>query len=297
MKKLFTTSVLGASLLALSACGESEAGELTVGGKNFTEQFVLSEITAIYLEENDYDVERSANMGSEVVREALENGQVDLYWEYTGTALVNYLDQEPLAEGEEAYEIVKEMDKEEFGIQWLDMAELNNAYTLMMRSEDAEEKGIESISDLADYVNENPEDITFATNAEFAEREDGLPGVEDEYGFEFADVSQMDSGLTYQALNDGQVEVAMGFETDPRIVDFDLVTLEDDLTFLPAYNGAVTVHEDALETNPDLEELLAPLAELLTSEEASQLNYEVDVAERSETEVAREWLEENGLLD
>lgn len=304
MKKFLTLTMTAVLAAMMTACGEDDAsgetkGEITVGGKNFTEQFILAKITSIYLNENGYEVEEATNMGSEVLRQALESSQVDLYWEYTGTGLVNYLSQEPVASSEEAYDIVKEMDSSENGIEWLDMANLNNTYTLMMQEEKSEELGIHSIDELAEFVNNNPGELTFAANAEFASRPDGLAGVEEMYGFEFGgqNVVRMDSGLTYQALKDGQVDVAMGFSTDSRILGFNLVGLEDNLGFFPAYNAAVTVRSEVLETYPELEELLAPLAELLDTETMTELNYLVDIEQENETEVATGWLTENGLIE
>ncbi|TMW70424.1 glycine betaine ABC transporter substrate-binding protein [Alteribacter natronophilus] len=304
MKKM-TAGLSILSLMALAACGgggdggEESAGDLVVGGKNFTEQFVLATITSIYLQENGYNVEEATNMGSEVVRDALVNEQVDLYWEYTGTALVNYLGEDPVSDGDEAFDLVKELDYEQNGITWLDRAEVDNTYTLMMRQEAADEMGIESISDLADYVNANPGELSFASNAEFASRSDGLPGAEEAYGFEFGsgNVNRMDSGLTYQALRDGNVDVSMGFSTDSRIVAFDLVNLEDDKGFFPAYNAAISIRDEILEEHPELEELLAPLAQNLDTQTMTELNYEVDIEQRNESEVAREWLAEHGLID
>ncbi|MCE7791595.1 glycine betaine ABC transporter substrate-binding protein [Salipaludibacillus sp. CUR1] len=304
MKKSLMLSALAAAVLA--GCGNNEdaggngdsKGSIEVGGKNFTEQFILAKITSIYLEEQGYDVTENTNMGSEVLRQALENEQVDLYWEYTGTGLVNYLNEDPVASSEEAYDLVKELD-EENGIIWLDAAEINNTYTLMMREENADELGISSLSDLADYVNNNPGELEFASNAEFASRADGLAGVQETYGFEFGSnqVVRMDSGLTYQALDEEQVDVAMGFATDSRIKGFDLLTLEDDEGFFPAYNAAPTVREGILENNPELEDTLQALSEQLDTETMTELNYQVDMEQRSETEVSREWLEENGLID
>ena len=305
MKKLLLIMVTAMLVALLAACGgESDAssdskGKLTVGGKNFTEQFILAKITSLYLEEQGYEIDEATNMGSEVLRQALESSQVDLYWEYTGTGLVNYLGQDPVASSEEAYDIVKEMDYNENEINWLDMANLNNTYTLMMKEETANQLGITSVSELAEYVSANPGEITFASDAEFAIRPDGLPGVESMYGFEFgsSNVVRMDAGLTYQALNDGQVDVAMGFSTDSRILGFNLYNLEDDLGFFPAYNAAVTVRGDILKAHPELEELLAPLAELMDTETMTQLNYLVDIEQKNETEVATQWLVENGLIE
>ncbi|SER82970.1 glycine betaine ABC transporter substrate-binding protein [Salipaludibacillus aurantiacus] len=304
MKKSLMLSALAAAVLA--GCGNNEdaggngesKGSIEVGGKNFTEQFILAKITSIYLEEQGYDVTENTNMGSEVLRQALENEQVDLYWEYTGTGLVNYLNEDPVASSDEAYDLVKELD-EENGIIWLDAAEVNNTYTLMMREENADELGISSLSDLADYVNNNPGELEFASNAEFASRADGLAGVQDTYDFEFGSnqVVRMDSGLTYQALDEEQVDVAMGFATDSRIKGFDLLALEDDEGFFPAYNAAPTVRESILENHPELEDTLQALSEKLDTETMTELNYQVDMEQRSETEVSREWLEENGLID
>lgn len=311
MKKLLSLALALVLIMVLAACGgqeeassnengsnEGTAQKVTVGAKNFTEQFVLSKILAIYLKENGYEVEEKSNMASQVVRTALENNQVNLYWEYTGTGLVNYNKQDPISESEKAYQKVKEVDKEN-GIIWLDRSNVNNTYTLMMKREHAEELGIESISDLAAYINENPDELKLAADAEFATRPDGIKGVEDTYGFKFgtANLKKMDVGLFYQALKDGQVEVATGFSTDSRIKAFDLVNLVDDMSFFPAYNAAITVNEETLNKHPELEELLKPLAEKLDTEVMTELNYAVDIQEESETEVARNWLVENGLIE
>ncbi|QHS23680.1 glycine betaine ABC transporter substrate-binding protein [Virgibacillus sp. MSP4-1] len=308
MKKVLSF-LLVLSLVFVTACGGSEESsgsdgsgdgekKLVIGAKNFTEQFVLSKILSIYLKENGYEVEEKNNMASQVVRTALENQQVDLYWEYTGTSLVTYNNQDPIANADEAYEAVKEIDKKN-GIVWLNPADVNNTYTLMMRKDDSEELGIKTISDLAEYMNENPDELLIGTNAEFATRPDGIKGVQKTYGFEVpsSNLKKMDSGLFYQALRDGQVDVATGFMTDSRIKAFDLVTLEDDKNFFPAYHAAITIHEDSLAKYPELEELLKPLAENLDSETMMDLNYRVDIDEESETDVARSWLVENGLIE
>ncbi len=306
MKKIFSFAVIITLMVSLlSACSsdsDSSASasdkKLIVGAKNFTEQFVLSKILAIYLKENGYEVEEKNNMASQVVRQALENKQVDLYWEYTGTSLVNYNKLDPISDSVEAYEKVKEVDKEN-GLVWLDQSAVNNTYTLMMKEDQAKELGIESISDLADYINENPGELTLGTDAEFATRPDGIKGVEKTYGFKFgsSNLKKMDVGLFYQALRDGQVDVATGFSTDSRIKAFKLVNLEDDKSFFPAYNAGITVHEKTFKKYPELEELLKPLAEKITTETMTDLNYQVDIEEKSETEVARKWLTDNGLIE
>ncbi|RBP85424.1 osmoprotectant transport system substrate-binding protein [Cytobacillus firmus] len=301
---LFLAIIVAATL---SACGSSSAnsedgggdskGKVAVGGKDFTEQQILSKITSIYLKENGFDVEEASNMGSAVVRSALENGQIDIYWEYTGTGLVVYQKQEVETDPEEAYEKVKENDKEH-GITWLNKANFNNTYAILMKKDTAEKMGVKTISDLAKMVNDNPDKLKFASNAEFYAREDGVKGLQKLYGFKFPskNVVKMDSGLLYNALKDGQVDVSVGFATDGRIKGFDLVILEDDQQFFPAYNGVPVVRQEVAEKSPEISELMNKLAGLLDNETMMSLNYSVDVEHKDITEVSRSWLEEQGLV-
>lgn len=289
------------SLLVFSGCGASgggaDKGEVTIGGKDFTEQHLLTKITAVYLKEQGYDVEEAGSMGSTVARKALENGQVDMYWEYTGTALVVYHKQPAVADPDKAFDQVKKTDEEK-GLTWLYQSGVNNTYTIMMRKDQAEQLSIRSISDLAEYVKNNPKKLTFATNAEFFSRDDGLKGLQKHYGFSFpADrVKKMDSGILYNALKEGQVDVSVGFATDGRIKAFNLVRLEDDKGFFPAYNASPVVRKESLEENPELKDLLVRLAERLDTETMMELNYKVDVEHQDVAEVAREWLVSEGLV-
>jgi osmoprotectant transport system substrate-binding protein len=275
----------------------SETKKIVVGGKTFTEQHILAKITSIYLKEKGYEVEEATNMGSTVVRSALENGQIDMYWEYTGTALVVYQKQAVETDPNVAYEKVKEKDKEK-NLVWLNKTSFNNTYAILMRQDKANELGIKSISDLADYVNNNGDKLKFASNAEFYAREDGIKGMEKKYGFEFPakNVIKMDSGLIYNALKDEQVDVSVGFGTDGRINGFDLVVLEDDKFFFPAYNAAPVVRQEVLDKYEGLAELLNQIADRLDTETMMKLNYTVDVEHKDVAEVAREWLASEGLI-
>lgn len=292
---LFTSVLL---LLFLSACGGSDK-QITIGSKSFTEQYLFAKMTAILLEEEGFDVEETTDLGSTALRQALENKQVDLTWDYVGTALVTYLGKEPMTDPVEAYNTLNEIDQAENDIVWTNLNEVDNSYTLMMREDHANELGIQSISDLAAYINENPDELSIATNAEFFNRDDGLPGVEETYGFEFSPnhVHEMETGLTYNALRDEEVDVAVGFATDGRIDAFGFINLEDDQSFFPSYNAAAAMTTEIYEKYPELEEILTPLSELLTSEVMRGLNYQVDIEDRSVDEVAREFLIENGLIE
>lgn len=314
MKDLLKFLLFTSLLLILVACGGNESKtssdtsdkndeavteekeKIVIGGKDFTEQLLLSKITAIYLKENGYPIEEASNMGSTVVRSALENGQIDLYWEYTGTALVIFQEQEAETDPDKTYQIVKENDAE-VGLVWMDKSEVNNTYALLMRRDKAEELGIKTISDLANHINNVDDSLIFSSNAEFYAREDGMKGLQKEYGFEFPanNVVRMDSGLLYDALKEGQTDVSVGFATDARIKGFDLVVLEDDLKFFPAYNAAPVIREDKL--NDEIAGLLNELAANLDSEIMMGLNYLVDVEHKDISEVAREWLEDKGFID
>jgi osmoprotectant transport system substrate-binding protein len=306
MKKFMSLFFALAMLFSLAACssstsnnegGDSGKGKVTVGGKDFTEQHILSKITSIYLKENGFDVEEASNMGSTVVRSALENGQIDTYWEYTGTGLVVYQKQEVETDSNKAYEKVKENDKKN-GIAWLNKANFNNTYAILMKKDTANKLGVKTISDLAKLVEKNPEKLKFASNAEFYARQDGVKGLQKLYGFEFPskNVVKMDSGLLYNALKDGQVDVSVGFATDGRIKGFKLVVLEDDKKFFPAYNGAPVVSQKVVDKNPELPKLLNKLADLLDNDTMMSLNYAVDIEHKDVTEVSREWLEKESLI-
>ena len=299
-KKWVGMAIMITLALILSSCSSIGVGEkrISVGGKNFTEQYLLSEMTAFLLEEEGFKVKQMNNLGSTVVRKALENNQVDLMWEYTGTALITYMKQDPIADPDKTFEKVKDLDAKN-DIHWMNMSRVNNTYALAMTKEKAEELDIHSISDLGVYINEHPDELTIASDAEFANRQDGLPGVEEKYGFDFGaqNIKQMDIGLTQRALDKGQVDVSVAFETDATIRDYGLVTLEDDKQFFPPYRAAVSVNKDILKKYPEIEEITGRLAEKLDSEIMRELNYKVDIEGNSVSVVAYEWLVDNGMID
>ena len=273
---------------------------LRVGGKKFTEGYVMAEMISLLLESRGIDVEERFDMGSGVVREALEHGQVDLYWEYTGTAYVMHQkrdDPAVMSDSGRVYDAVKALDAEQ-GLIWLERAPFNNTYTLMMTREKSEELGIGSISELAHYVQSHPTEVSLATNAEWFARPDGFQGLGKHYGFEFPldKVVKMEAGLIYRALRDGVIEVAMGYSTDARIVALDLVNLVDDKAFFPAYNPAPVVRREVLEAHPELEALLNEISRRLDDATIMRLNYQADISHQSPEQVAKAWLAEQGLL-
>lgn len=303
MKKILSLYTVLLIVVMLTACGggsgNDENKEIVFGAKNFTEQFLLAQMGTIILEENGFTVEERSNLGSTALRQALENEQVDITFDYTGTGLVTYMGEDPIADKQEAYKTVNELDQERNSIYWTNLMDVNNTYTIAMKEKRADELGIASIADLANYVNENPGELRFGTDAEFGNRPDGLPGVQETYGFEFGsdNISEMTYGLQYDALDNDEVDVAVGFETDSRIRELNLVNLEDPEEFFPSYNAALAMTEETYENYPEIQELLQPLTDELDSEIMRELNYQVDIEERSVNDVAGEYLEENGFIE
>ena len=292
------TAIAAAAALALGALGGAAKAEITVGGKNFTEQLLLSEMTTIYLAEKGFEVEKRDGMGSTVLRRAQLNGQVDLYWEYVGTSLIVYNKVEDGASlpSDEAYAKVKELDGEK-GLVWLEPSDANNTYALAMRAEQSEEMGIDTISEFVARV-ENEGDLTLATNSEWAGRPDGLPGLQEHYDFRMsrADLKRMQTGLVYTALKEGQVDVGLVFATDGRIAAFDFDVLEDDKGFFPSYDLTPVVREDTLEANPKLRGHMNTLSSKLDSETMRTLNQRVDVDKETIEAVAEDFLKNEGLI-
>src|SRR4029453_12937980 len=207
---------LGRLLAAIALAGlivyGAAAQTIVVGGQSFTEQQIMTAMTVALLKAKGFAPDRKAGMGSAAVRAALENGQIDVYWEYTGTALTAFNKiTDKFASGDEADRKIKEVDGAK-GIVWLNMSSVNNTYAFAMNRDDAQKRGIVTMSDFAKAVKSNPK-LTFASNAEFYARPDGLPGWQTAYGFEFdrENVKRMDTGLTYNALKDRQVDSAAVF--------------------------------------------------------------------------------------
>ena len=291
------TSMLIAGAIATAlVTGTARAEEIVVGGKDFTEQLLLAEMTAQLLEAKGFDVEKRDGMGSQVVRDAQVNGQIDLYWEYTGTSLVTYNKVTEPMNAADTYAKVKELDAAQ-GLTWLAPSAANNTYALAVRASDEKTDPIKSLSDLAKAYNDG-ETLLMAVNAEFPRRPDGLIGLEETYDFETgrANLRPMDSGLTYQALEQDQVDIALVFATDGRIQAFDFRILGDDKEFFPNYAIAPVVRSDTLEANPGLVEPLEAMAAKLDDATMQRLNAEVDVDKKAIDAVASEFLKANDLI-
>jgi osmoprotectant transport system substrate-binding protein len=295
MFKAKLTGLIAAATLALGFTAAS-AQSVVVGGKNFTEQQLMAELTSQLLQAKGFKVDKRAGLGTAPLRQAQEAGQVDVYWEYTGTSLITFNKVTDKLDAAATYAKVKELDAAK-GLVWLNPSKANNTYALAMRKADASAKGIKSLSDLAAKV-KGGEAMKFACNAEFYGRPDGLAPLEKTYGFQFGrdNVVRMDTGLVYQALKDSQVEVGLVFATDGRVPAFDFVILADDKGYFPSYALTPVVRKETLDKNPKLADILNGLSAKLDDATMAKLNASVDVDKKSVEEVASGFLKGQGLV-
>ncbi len=234
-----------------------------------------------------------------LVRKALESGEIDLYYEYTGTGWITILGEtEPVPGAQEQFDAVKEADAAN-DITWFARAEANNTFAIAANSEATEEFGVETLSDYAAVVNEDPSAGRLCSSAEFINRDDGLPGVEETYGFDLPDdeVVQLEPALVYTQVGAGEdCDFAVVFATDGQIANQDLTVLEDDEQFFPEYNLAVAMRTEAYEANSEpLEELFGTISGELTDDTLIDLNSRVDVDGEAPADVAADFLQEIGI--
>jgi osmoprotectant transport system substrate-binding protein len=316
-KSLVATPLAAAALLHVQpgtwTSALAQEGPVRIGSKDFTEQLILGEMYALLLENAGIPTELHLNLGgTQVAQEALVAGEIDLYPEYTGTGLTVVLGlpieatpvggmpdaaATPVADAASAsqrvYDVVSEAYLEQFDLVWLDESAFNNTQALAVKRAFSEERGVTTISQLAEIAGE----LTIVAPSDFVERPDGLQGLQDFYGMAFGDVLSVAPGIRYQALEEDQAQVVLAFGTDGQVAGFDLVLLEDDKGLWPPYHVAPVVRNDTLTANPGIADALNPLAPLLTDQVMSALNWQVDGPDKLEpAEVAEAFLTEQGLL-
>jgi osmoprotectant transport system substrate-binding protein len=314
MKKLI--SVLLVVLLALSVFGAAAQVNdepIVVGSKNFTENQILGWIIYQMLEANDFEVVNRLNLGGTAVnRDALLAGEIHVYPEYTGTALITLLPGEiegfAAAEGVAndvtlSYTTVSALDATINDLVWLPATPANNVYALAVMADFAAEHGLQTVGDFADYVNAGNE-VMLMSNDEFAQRPDGLQSFEQTYGFEITDdemivLAGAIPAQTLQALNDGTdgVNVAMAFGTAGVLVAYDMILLEDTDGAQPVYSNAPVFRGEVIRAHPEIIAILAPVFQMLDDSTQQALNAAVDVDGLPAQDVARDFLIEHGFLD
>ena len=291
MKRKTIASVLSAALalsLVVSVLVPA-ADTIRVGSKDFTENEIVAELYALALEDAGYDVDRIFDIAGSVIHTSIVNDEIDLYPEYTGTGLISILQLDPITDPQEVYDTVKEAYEDQFGLTWLDYAEANDGQGLFISKAASDEYGITTISDLQ----KNAENLRFASQGEFDEREDGLPGLEKVYGpFNWKSSKIYDNGLKYNVVENDEADVAPAYTTEGRLAEADkFVLLEDDKQAWPPYNLAPVVRDSVLEENPDIPEILGRIDAALDTETITALNAQVDVDKEEYEDVAASFYE------
>jgi osmoprotectant transport system substrate-binding protein len=281
-------------MLAFAGVLSAEAQTVKVGSKNFTEQYVLAEMYAAALENAGVKVELKINLGGTLIaHRALTTGEIDLYPEYTGTALVSVVKGEFSNDAQKVYEQVKDFYEKQFNVTWLKPAGINNGYALVVRWETAQKFNLKTLSDLSKVAKE----LSIGAGPEFADRKDGLPGLKTVYGAEFKEFRQFAKlGLRYDALAAKQIDVANGFATDWQIADQKLAVLADDKNLFPPYHVAPVIRQQIVAGNPKIADVLNRVSALLDNDTMRGLNARVEKEREEPRVVARVFLKDKGIV-
>lgn len=292
LSKLFSAATIAAVLSLTQPAASAET--IKIGSKAFTEQFILAHMYAALLENAGYKVERKINLGGTLIaQQALMNGDIDLYPEYTGTALTAVLKRDISNDTEQVYKDVKDFYAKEYNLNWLKPTGINNGYVMLVRKDTADENNLKTLTDLAKVS----KTMVLGGGPEFVDRNDGLPGLKKTYDAEFKDFKQFAKlGLRYDALLQKDIDISNGYATDWQIGGNNLVALDDDKGLFPPYYVAPVVRQATLDANPELEDIINSLGSHLNNEIMRGLNAKVEVEREEAADVAAEFLKEQGLL-
>jgi len=276
-----------------------KGAHLTVTSKEFTEQLILGAMMGIAFEAAGADVlDRTGIQGSIGAREAVKSGDADGMYEYTGTAWITYLgNSKPITDPMMQWQAVRDADLKN-GLTWLPPSALNNTYALAMNQASFKKYGTKTLSDVAALAKKDPGTVTVCVESEFANRADGLPGMEKAYGMSIPakNITQMDTGIIYTQVKKGSCTYGEVFTTDGRIKSMNLAVMADDKKFFPNYNAAPEINTKALKKWPAIAEVLAPVTKKLNNTVARTLNAKVDVDGEDPHQVALDWMKAEGLV-
>jgi len=281
-------------LYFVSACNKPPQTKITIGSKFFTEQVILAELLAQHIEaRTSIPVERKTNLGGTLlVHKALQAGQLDLYVEYTGTALTAVLHELPPGDSAAVYHRVKQLYSDGFHLELTEPLGFENTFAMVIRGDDAKNLHLRTISDIAPMAGKWRVGVGY----EFLERQDGFRGWSDRYHLHFAESPRvMDLGLIYRALVDHQVDIVAGNSTDGLIDSLGLVALADDRHYFPPYDAVPIVRQSTLARFPQLRAALADLAGKLSASDIRRLNYAVDGQHQDVVAVVRSFRRSKGL--
>lgn len=265
-----------------------------IATKPMTEQYVLGEMLDLLIEQDtDLDVELTQGVGGGTsnIQPAMESGEFDLYPEYTGTAWNMVLKQEGLYT-EDLFDTMQQSYNDDYSMQWIGMYGFNNTYGLVVRREIAEQYGLHTYSDLSAVADQ----LVIGAEYDFFEREDGYDALCDTYGLNFKTTMDMDIGLKYQAINQGQIDVMVIFTTDGQLSASDVVVLEDDKQFYPSYLCGNVIRNEVLEEHPELEDVFQKLTGIISDSDMAEMNYAVETEGKEPRDVAEEFLASHDLL-
>lgn len=300
MKKRVLSAFLCAMMIATMAvgCGSKDAskdagsddkGKIVVGGKSFTEAYLLSEIYADALEDNGYEVERVYDMNTDTISPAIQNGEIDMYPEYTGTALTDVLGLDMETDTDKVYESVSKGYEDKWNITWLDMTTMEDKVAIVMLKDKADELGVKNLTDLQKVADQ----LTLGDGVNFAEREDDLLRLNKLYGdFNFK-VVNVDHSLAYSCLDDGTVDVIPGLTTDVQLLDDKYVKIEEDILVWPPQYVAPIVRDEVLEKYPEMKDVLNNVSKHISTESMIEMLDEVINGGSEYEDVAADFYKEN----
>ncbi len=283
-------------VLSMVGCGEKgKTSEINIATKAMTEQYVLGEILKILIEEHTdlkVNITKGVGGGTANIQAGLMAKDFDLYPEYTSTGWLFVLKKTEVPDDETLYTQMKKEYLDQYGLEWLGQYGFNNTFRLLVDAESAQKYNIKTNSDLG----KASEHLVFGANYDYYEREDGFKPLSETYQLNFADTKDIDIGLKYTALANGDVNVITVYTTDAQIYVADGVVLEDDKNFFANYYCATVVRAEVLEEHPELREVLAKLDGAISDEEMTAMNYALEVEHKDEAAIARDFLMSKGLI-
>ena len=283
--------VVGGFVFWLAQSKPAGESRVAIGSKDFTESALLAEIVAQMLEARSVSVERRFELGGNLPQEALVAGTLDLYPEYTGTSFTAILHHAPITDPRAVYEQVKQEYADKFKVEVSQPLGFDNTFAILVRGDDARRLNLKTISDAASQASR----WRAGFGQDFMSRADGYPGFSKTYGLKFAEVREMDLSLTYIALSSRQVDLIAANSTEGRIQTLNLFQLTDDRHYFPPYEAVYLVRQDSLTRVPALREVLAKLANAISTEEMRRLNFEIDGKKRDPREVVKAWITGKGF--
>ncbi|TDL80354.1 osmoprotectant update ABC transporter permease/substrate-binding subunit OpuFB [Peribacillus frigoritolerans] len=296
MKAIGIAALIAVLVAAVPLAFGTGKKDIVIAGKLGSEPEILINMYKLLIEQDtDLEVDVKPGLGkTSFVFNALESGDIDIYPEFTGTAITTFLKEEAVStDRKEVYEQAKEGMQKKFDMAYLEPMQFNNTYTLAVPKEAANQYGLEKMSDLKQVAGNMKAGFTL----EFSDRMDGYKGIQKLYGTTFPNLNTMEPKLRYEAIQSGEINLIDAYSTDSELKQYNLTVLEDDKNLFPPYQGAPLLKQETLEEHPEIEDALNKLAGKITDDEMRDMNYQVNVEGKPAAEVAEDYLQNEGLLN